>query len=976
VIEFLAVLAIQMQRPKPTPAQLAWHKLEMVAFVHFGPNTFTNREWGEGKEDPRVFRPTQFNPRQWASVAKAAGMKGLILTAKHHDGFCLWPSQYSQHTVREAGFGRDVVGEVAAACREYGLKFGVYLSPWDRNHPAYGTDAYNDVFVNTLTEVLTKYGPVFEVWFDGANGEGPNGKRQVYDWQRFIQTVRKHQPNAVIFSDAGPDIRWVGNEQGIASETHWYTLNRDRYVPGTPYHQELGEGQENGTHYVPAECDVSIRPGWFYHPEQDDQVRSPKNLMELYEKSVGRGSNLLLNLPVDRRGLVHENDVAALQGFRKLWNATYAKPISTQLTIAAEALSLKATKSFDRVLLQEDVRNGQQVKRFVVEVLRGGTWHELAIGTTVGHKRIVPVPVTEPGLVRVRAWNSESSVLLQKASIHATDAVAHEQRMKWWREARFGMFIHWGLYAVPAGTWKDKNFGGASEWLMNNAQVSTAEWEPLLRQFNPTKYDPKEWVQIAKSAGMKYIVITSKHHEGFSLWPSKEGDFHVGLTPYRKDLLKPLAEECKKAGIKLGFYYSILDWHHPDYLPRTAWDSRNPNSGNVARYKTFLRAQLKELLTAYLETAVLWFDGEWESTWTHQDGLELYDFVRSLSPNILINNRVDKGRSGMQGLTKSGGFAGDFGTPEQEIPGNGIPGVDWESCMTMNNSWGFHAKDQDWKSARTLIQNLIDCASKGGNYLLNVGPTGLGEIPPASVERLRVVGNWLKNNGDSVYGTTAGPYAKPPRWGRVTRKGQTLFAHVFDDRSSEVELTGIRGRLLRARTMHGEVVTLRRRNAEWVVEVPAGSEEVRTVAIDFDGDIRVERMLSELTRNGIELLGDEAETSHGIRFESEKNALGFWTNREGEVRWAMRVASVGKYALSLQYACDPASAGSTVEVSVGGETRTFLVQATKSWSDFAIANLGEIHLVTPGEAEVRVRVKSMPNGAVMNLRSVKLSAVP
>ncbi|MFH1943331.1 MAG: alpha-L-fucosidase, partial [bacterium] len=253
--------------PIPSPCQLTWHELEYCAFIHFNMNTFTDREWGDGTEDPEQFKPTELDCRQWARVCKEAGMKGIILTAKHHDGFCLWPSKFTEHTVKNSPWREgkgDVLRELSEACREFGLKFGVYLSPWDRREPSYGdSPRYNQHFKNQLTEVLTQYGDIFEVWFDGACGEGPNGKRQVYDWPGFIDVVRKHQPGAVIFSDGGPDVRWVGNENGFANPTNWSLLRRDEVYPGYPDYHELTSGHADGTHWVPAECDVSIRPSWY-----------------------------------------------------------------------------------------------------------------------------------------------------------------------------------------------------------------------------------------------------------------------------------------------------------------------------------------------------------------------------------------------------------------------------------------------------------------------------------------------------------------------------------------------------------------------------------------------------------------------------------------------------------------------------------------------------------------------------------------
>jgi len=312
----------------PSKAQQNWQEMEYYMFIHFGPNTFTDREWGHGDEDPQIFNPTQLDARQWARTAKLAGMKAIIITAKHHDGFCLWPSKYSTHTVRESkwkdGKG-DVLRELSAACKEYGLKFGVYLSPWDRNHPAYGTPEYNQVFSNTLNEVLSGYGPVFEQWFDGANGEGPNGRKQVYDWPLFHSVVYRNQPNAIIFSDVGPGCRWVGNENGFAGATNWSTLNVKGFEPGknAPATTILNRGDEDGEQWVPAESDVSIRPGWFYSAATDDKVKSLAQLLEIYYASVGRNSNLLLNVPVDRRGLIHANDSTRLMEFRRLLNETF-----------------------------------------------------------------------------------------------------------------------------------------------------------------------------------------------------------------------------------------------------------------------------------------------------------------------------------------------------------------------------------------------------------------------------------------------------------------------------------------------------------------------------------------------------------------------------------------------------------------------------------------------------------------------------
>jgi alpha-L-fucosidase len=393
------------KRPLPSAAQLEWQREQLALFLHFGVNTFTDREWGDGTEDPAIFNPRNLDARQWAKAARAGGFRMMILTAKHHDGFCLWPTKTTKHSVASSPFrgGKgDVVREFVDACRAEGLRTGVYLSPWDRNHPTYGdSPRYNDVYADQLTELLTRYGPMAEAWFDGANGEGPNGKRQVYDWPRVWGLVKKLQPEAVIFSDAGPDVRWCGNERGVAGDPNWSTVDPAKVpypgVSGPGVTEALQHGDPNGTVWRPAEADVSIRRGWFYHPAQDEAVRTVDQLVDLYFSSVGRNSKLLLNVPPTKDGLLHETDVARLAGMHERLRKLFAEDLTQHVKGEGVVFTTSAQKEIDFgrpttisiVRLAEDIARGQSVHGYrVLGAAEGGDWQVLSSGTTIGYAKI------------------------------------------------------------------------------------------------------------------------------------------------------------------------------------------------------------------------------------------------------------------------------------------------------------------------------------------------------------------------------------------------------------------------------------------------------------------------------------------------------------------------------------------------------------------------------------------------------------
>lgn len=443
---------------RPTERQLTWQSMEYYAFIHFGPNTFLGQEWGDGTASPSVFNPTALDANQWAKTIRDAGMKGLILTAKHHDGFCLWPTKTTEYSVKNSPWRNgqgDLVREVATACQKVGIKMGIYLSPWDRNNAAYGdSPAYNKLFMAQLTELLTNYGDIFEVWFDGANGEGPNGKVQQYDFESYYELIRKLQPNAVI-AIMGPDVRWCGNEAGKGRDPEWSVLpitstsqkqisdnsqqqaGTGMFIPKNAKGSDLGSREKllnsPALIWYPSEVDTSIRPGWFYHSEQDDKVKSADKLEEIYYNSIGMNASFLLNIPPDKRGLIHENDIKVLREFRDKIDNTFRENLFIKASIHVNSVSknfksvfitdnddktfwkakfddispmieckFKKSQKFDRILLKENIRNGQFVEKFVVEAFSGNKWIQVAEGKTIGYKRIIRFSPIESKKIRIR----------------------------------------------------------------------------------------------------------------------------------------------------------------------------------------------------------------------------------------------------------------------------------------------------------------------------------------------------------------------------------------------------------------------------------------------------------------------------------------------------------------------------------------------------------------------------------------------
>ncbi len=549
--------------------------------------------------------------------------------------------------------------------------------------------------------------------------------------------------------------------------------------------------------------------------------------------------------------------------------------------------------------------------------------------------------------------------------------------MAWWREAKFGMFIHWGVYAVPAGYYKGKPVKGNGEWLMNNGKIPMAEYQLFAKEFNPVKFDAERWVQIAKDAGMKYIVITSKHHDGFAMFDSKASDWNiVKATPYGRDPLKDLAAACRAAGIKLGFYYSQgQDWNNGGAASHGKWDKAQDHDMDDYLDKVAL-PQVREILTNYGANtpAIVWWDTPADITPAR--AARLNALIKELKPDLITNNRL------------GGGFHGDTETPEQFIPANGFPGKDWETCMTMNGTWGFKRDDQAWKSPEQLIRNLCDVASKGGNYLLNVGPSAEGEIPQPSIERLEAVGAWMKANGEAIYGSQVGPFKRTPAWGRATRKGGKVYLMVFDWPADGVLHVPLQGKVAKAWLLAKPDAALEIATGQTGFDLklpgPPPDRAASVIVLQPEGDLTAPPIppVTPAAEGTITLTPKDAEiVGSRLRVVDEAGGyLGHWTSRKDFAKWDVQVPKTGLYTVTLEYGCRPDDAGSAFTLAAGKSRQSGTVQATKGAQDFRSIALGPIKLEKSERQGISLKAIPKPDlyshGSLMNVHALVLTPAP
>jgi alpha-L-fucosidase len=928
------------------------------------------------------FKPTPGFAREWAKLAKEAGCRYIVFTTKHHEGFGLYDSKAGDYNAGSK-LHRDLVKEIVEACHAEGLKVGFYHSVIDWHHDQYCYEKskqlphplkgkpypngerdhskYVDYLHKQVGELVSNYGNVDVLWWDYSSQDFQGDEA----WRAFdlMKEVRAKQP-AII----------MNNRLFRSQEAGWSGMGVEGYIPQLdPKYGDFITPEQHipatGMPGVDWETCMTLNTTWGYS-EHDQAWKSDETLIRNLVDIASKGGNYLLNIGPKGDGSLTPETLKSFQAvgawMKKNGEAIYATQASPFESLAWGRCTQKRLDGgntrlylhiFDWPKDGKLVLNTLANKPLKACLLDGGK----QLDATAGENCVtIALPAEAPDkIATVVALDIAGAPKIVKPDPYADETPAQrDARMKWWREARFGMFIHWGVYAVPAGTYKGKQIKGIGEWIMHNGKIPVAEYREFARQFNPVKYNADEWVKLAKEAGMKYIVITSKHHDGFALFDSKASDWNiVKATPYGKDLLKPLAEACCKHGLKLGFYYSqAQDWTNPGgAAARGHWDPAQ--DGDMTEYIRKVAApQVREILTRYGEfPAVLWWDTPKDMT---PERAEMLIPLLKLKPGIIHNNRL------------GGGYKGDTETPEQHIPATGYPGRDWETCMTMNDTWGFKSYDDNWKPVETLIRNLVDIASKGGNYLLNVGPTAEGCIPGPSIERLKEVGKWMKVNSAAIYATSASPF-KRLAWGRCTKKlsadGATLHLHVFNwPADGKLLVPGLKNAVESASLLATGAKLAAVSGSEGVtITVPAAAPDpiCSVVVLKVKGALDIEQPLPAQAADGTITLTTDDVILHGKKIKVEhihrKGALkaaegniGFWLDPAEWIEWQFKVTQPGKFEVSAEIA---ATGSGKFTVNAGSSKLEAAAPKTGDFKKYKTVKLGTLEISAAGKTSLAVK---------------------
>ncbi len=916
------------------------------------------------------FKPKPGFAREWAELARQAGCRYLVFTTKHHDGFALHDSKVSDFDAGSV-LGRDLVKEIVEACRAVGLRVGFYHSVIDWHHDQYeyarsqqlphplkgrpypngqrDHSKYVDYLHKQVAELVSNYGPVDILWWD-YSAQDFQGQEA---WRAFdlMKLVRDKQPKIImnnrLFRSAEAGWKSMGTEGYTANLDPKYGdfITPEQHIPAT------------GMPGVDWETCMTLNTTWGYS-EHDHAWKSDETLIRNLIDIASKGGNYLLNIGPTGDGSIPEETIKSFHA------------IGAWMKINGEAIYGTTASPFEKLEWGRCTQKPGKLYLHIFDWPKNGKLH-LPIANKVARAALLgggalPVTASATGVEITLPAEAPDKIATVVAldiagapQIVNPDPYANEtkqqrdERMRWWREARFGMFIHWGVYAVPAGTWKGQPIKGIGEWIMNRAKIPVADYKAFAREFNPVKYNADDWVKLAKEAGMKYIVITSKHHDGFALFDSAASDWNVvKATPYGKDLLVPLADACRKHGIKLGFYYSqAQDWCNGGSAAGGKWDKAQER--NMDEYIDRIAVpQVKEILTRYGEfPAVLWWDTPIDMN--RERAGKLIALLK-LKPGIIHNNRL------------GGGFKGDTETPEQHIPATGYKDRDWETCMTMNDTWGFKSYDQNWKSVETLLRNLVDIASKGGNYLLNVGPTAEGVIPEPSVERLKAVGQWMKINGEAIYATQASPF-KRLAWGRCTQKPGKLYLHVFHwPANGRLLVPGLRNAVESATLLATGTKLATESVPDGVaITVPAVAPDpiCSVIALSIKGDPDVEPQLPAQAADGTITLGADDAILHGNQIKVEhihrkgmlktaESNIGFWLDPADWVEWQFHVARPGKFIVTAEIAAERSG---KFQLIVGENKLAAAAPATGDYAKFQKVELGQVEIIAPGKTSLAVR---------------------